>query len=246
MPEPPPVGFVAISSDDPPATIVARLGPERPDVSAGYGGWNEVARPRRTTVTTWEGMPARRMSLGVILDNFTAGTSIEDDIRKLERMALPRAGGEPPTVSVSAKGGHVPYGDLTWVIDALAWGDAIMNDYGNRVRQAATLTLLEYVSDDLIEARKRTSPAQRRRSNNRRRSGRNRKKNARQKRKPASRNRRSRSTGLRSAPVAYQGDDLMSIAARELGDARRWHEIADLNGIRDPRAIAIGQVLRLP
>jgi nucleoid-associated protein YgaU len=31
-----------------------------------------------------------------------------------------------------------------------------------------------------------------------------------------------------------------------LGDARRWREIADLNGIRDPRAITVGQVLRLP
>jgi hypothetical protein len=246
MPEPPPVGWVVVWSDDPPATIVARLGADRPDVSSGYGGWEEVARPRRSTVTTWQGQPARRMTLAILLDKFVADASIEDDIRRLERMALPRTGGEPPTVRVEAKGSHVPYNDLTWVIDTLAWGDAIMNASGNRVRQAATLTLLEYVSDDVIAARTRRSPAQRRRAKARAASGANRKKNAREKRKPAGRNRRSRSTGLRAAPVEFAGDDLMSIAARELGDARRWHEIAELNGIRDPRAIAIGQVLRLP
>jgi len=246
MPEPPPVGFVAIWSDDPPATVIARLGPDRPDVSSGYGGWEEVARPRRTTVTTWTGMPARRMTLSILLDNHYVGTSIETDIRRLERMALPRSGGEPPTVRVLARGSHVPYNDLVWVIDALAWGDALMNDAGNRTRQAATLTFLEYVPDDLIEARTRQSSSQRRRAKKKKASGVNRKKNAREKRKPAGRNRRSRSTGLRATTTPWAGDDLMNIAARELGDARRWHELAELNGIRDPRHVEVGQVLRLP
>lgn len=246
MPEAPPVGFVAIWSDDPPATVVARLGAERPDVSSGYGGWDEVARPRRTTVTTWVGQPARRLSLSILLDGHYAAASIEDTIRRLERMALPRAGGQPPSVRLLARGSHIPYTELRWVIDTLEWGDAIMNAAGNRTRQAATLTLLEYVSDDLIGAGTRESSAQRRRSKARRASGRNRKKNAREKRKPAGRNRRSHSTGLRASTPAYEGDDLMAIAARELGDARRWHEIADLNGIRDPRAVTIGQILRLP
>lgn len=251
MPSPPPVGFVAIVCDDPPRTVVARLGPERPDVSSGYGGWEEVARPRRSTVTSWTGQPARRMALSVVIDNHYAGTSIEDQIRDLERMALPRAGGQPPTVTLLARGGHIPYRNLTWVIDTLEWGDAIMNAHGNRTRQAATVTLLQYVADDLIDARSRKSSAQRRREKKARLSGKNSKKNARAKRKPAARNRRSARGGghHRSADagaVAFDGDDLMSVAARELGDARRWREIADLNGIRDPRAVTVGQVLRLP
>lgn len=246
--EPPPVGFVAIVCDEPPVTIVARLGAERPDVSSGYGGWSEVARPRRSTVTTWEGQPARKMALSILLDNHYAGRSIEDDIRRLERMALPRTGGEPPTVQIVAKGGHVPYTELTWVIESLAWGDALMNAYGNRTRQAATVGLLQYVEDDLIEARKRSSSAQKRRAKKMRGSKKNTKKNSREKRKPAARNRRATRTRGRAATgaVAYEGEDLMAIAARELGDVRRWREIAELNGIRDPRAITIGQVLRLP
>lgn len=42
------------------------------------------------------------------------------------------------------------------------------------------------------------------------------------------------------------GDTLSLIAAQQLGDANRWQEIADLNGIQDPRALRVGQVLQLP
>lgn len=248
MPSPPPVGFVALQSDDPPLTVVARLGPERPDVSSGYGGWTEVARPRRTTVTTWTGQPARRLGLSVLIDNWYAGASVEDQIRALERMALPYEGKSPPTVTINAQGGHVPYTDLTWVVDTLTWGDALMNSHGNRVRQAATLELLEYVSDALIQARSRKSPAQKARAANDKKKGG--KKGAAKKRKAATKGRKSgrkKSVALFAATAAaFDGEDLMAIAARELGDARRWREIADLNGIRDPRAITTGQVLRLP
>lgn len=245
----PPLGYVEIACADPPVSVVARLGEERPEVTDGYGGWEEIQRPRRTTATKWRGMPARRMSLPILLDNWRQGRSVEYLVRRLERMALPRAGGQPPTVTVDAAGGHLPYQGRTWVIDAIAWGDALMNAAGNRTRQAATLTLLEYIADDLIEAQKR-SPAQKRRAH--KNAAKNSKgKNAREKRRPAKRNRRSnrkrQHAGARAATTtAYDGEDLMAIAAAELGDVRRWREIADLNGIRDPRAIVVGQVLRLP
>jgi len=245
MPTPPELGYVVIWSDDPAMQVLARLGPERPNVSAGYGGWEEVARPRRSTVTTWAGQPARRMSVSILLDEFAAGTSVETDIRRLERMALPRPGGQPPNVWVDAKGAHLPYQGRTWVVDGIEWGDASMNRNGNRTRQAATLTLLEFVSDQLIQARLRKSPAQRRREKKSAESGRGSKKNAREKRKPAGPTRK-KTNRARSAAPAYDGEGLAAVAARELGDARRWREIADLNGIRDPRAVKAGQVLRLP
>jgi hypothetical protein len=245
----PPLGYVSIECDDPPSSVVCRLGEERPEVTDGYGGWNEVARPRRTTVTTWAGVPARRMSLSILMDNWAAGIGIEYLIRRLERMALPRSGGQPPTVKVDAAGGHLPYQGKTWVIDAIAWGDALMNSLGNRTRQAATLTLLEYVSDDLIEAKKR-SAAQRRRA--KQQAAKNSKgKNAKAKRKATAKkrgsNRKKKSGRLATVTdSSFQGEDLMAIAARELGDVTRWREIAELNDIRDPRAVRVGQVLRLP
>lgn len=38
----------------------------------------------------------------------------------------------------------------------------------------------------------------------------------------------------------------MGIAQRELKDANRWREIADLNGITDPSKLAAGTLLKLP
>ncbi|NUH35254.1 N-acetylmuramoyl-L-alanine amidase [Streptomyces samsunensis] len=43
-----------------------------------------------------------------------------------------------------------------------------------------------------------------------------------------------------------RGDTLWSIAASKLGDGSRWTEIAKLNGLKDPNAIAVGQKLKLP
>lgn len=42
------------------------------------------------------------------------------------------------------------------------------------------------------------------------------------------------------------GEDLRTIANRIYGDPKVWHEIARINGIRDPRRIRTGQVIKLP
>jgi len=41
-------------------------------------------------------------------------------------------------------------------------------------------------------------------------------------------------------------ETLGEIAARELGSSTRWTEIANLNGIRDPKSIRVGQELMIP
>jgi LysM repeat protein len=46
--------------------------------------------------------------------------------------------------------------------------------------------------------------------------------------------------------VAKAGDSLQAIAASVYGDASKWREIADANGIDDPRAIAAGLKLQIP
>lgn len=59
---------------------------------------------------------------------------------------------------------------------------------------------------------------------------------------------RSTAAGDR-VPATYKwrsGDDLVSLALRLYGDAGMWTKIGDLNRIRDPRAIAVGTILRLP
>lgn len=46
--------------------------------------------------------------------------------------------------------------------------------------------------------------------------------------------------------LVMKGDSLPEIARRELGDGRRWPEIAALNRLADPDRIAAGDELRLP
>jgi len=43
-----------------------------------------------------------------------------------------------------------------------------------------------------------------------------------------------------------QGDSLSKIAKQQLGSARRWKEIAELNNLRDPYKLRLGQKLFLP
>jgi len=289
----PPLGQIRVYSTDPVRSVTCWLGPDRPDVTSGYGGWDEIVRPRRPPITTWKAPPALHMSLSLLLDNWATGVSIEDQVAALEDMAKPTArDGEPPLVRFQAKGNAVPHQRSVWVIGELTWGDALMNEDGNRVRQQVTLTLYEYVGDVYLTE---TSAAQKRRIEAVQTSG------VRQaeakiiasaasltaptvlpppvaalrdvyaqitqsflskptkakptKPKPGASARRTTSKTTRAktddhsrslAPGFGSGEDLLSLAARELGDADRWVEIAALNNIRDPRSIALGQVLRLP
>ncbi len=53
-------------------------------------------------------------------------------------------------------------------------------------------------------------------------------------------------TASGSTYTVRAGDTLADIAARHLGNVALWQKIAALNGIRDPRALVEGQVLKLP
>ncbi|MFE6903776.1 LysM peptidoglycan-binding domain-containing protein [Streptomyces sp. NPDC057717] len=46
--------------------------------------------------------------------------------------------------------------------------------------------------------------------------------------------------------MVRSGDTLWSIAASKLRDGNRWHDIAQLNGLKDANAITPGQTLKLP
>lgn len=66
--------------------------------------------------------------------------------------------GEPPTVELIADGSIIPYNDLSvdgndlqrkqWVL-GIDWEDARRNIYGDRIRQRATVTAMQYVSPKL-------------------------------------------------------------------------------------------------
>jgi LysM repeat protein len=233
-----PVGYLQLRTTDPPLTLIARLNGDRPNIDSGYGGWGSVVRPRRRPLTTWLAAPALHMTVGLLLDGFHAGNSVEQHISRLERMAFPTAAdGNPPRLKLSTTGSAIPHQDRTWVIDALTWGDAVMSPRGNRLRQQVSVALLEYVADVYV-ANESAANRQRQAA-------------ALAKTKPGAAAKRVVAKAQPGSATGTQvtlstGQTLLQIAATHLGDATRWPEIAQLNGIRDPRSIKAGQVIRLP
>ena len=217
-------GTITIASGDPGLTVEALLDDTAPRYAGRFGGWETVDRPRRIGLVQWDKEDPMQVTLVVLLDKHAEGGSLRTDLDHLDRMAERGSKDKPPTV-VWDTGGMVRH-DLThepeaeWVITALDYGAALADDRGVTVRQSVTVTFTELDADSRL---KPMTPAKKR-----------------AKRKPKKKGARKKTYTVKA------GDTLQSIAARELGDRRRWTEIRDLNKIRDPRSIKPRQVLKLP
>lgn len=222
-------GWVKLAApDEHGLSIICELGENAPNITQGYGGWEEIERSGRTALTFWKGYQPIGIDVELWVDNFRAGTSIEPVLTILEAQAgrgKKRRRSEPYELIVDTAGvmPHDYHSDPTnrWVIQNIVTDPetVIVNTYGNWVRAGVTVSLLQFVTDKGLafqtrNARKRI-----------------------QAKKPSSNKRYT----------VHSGDTVMSIARSKLGDAGRWREIADLNKIRDPRAsLKTGSHLRLP
>lgn len=203
-------------------TLRFRLNPEQVTESGGVGGWGRRQRPLRRPALEWEGIPEQTLSFTLLLDGWP-DRSVEQDIRALRRMGRPRSRGRPPP-ELELEYGNMGRG-ATWVIDNLSWGDELRNRQLQRVRQEVTVSLVRYVEADIT-----LTPTQRHKERKGKRGGGGGKKGA-------DRNR---------VYVVKRGDTLSAVAARQLGRANRWPEIAELNSLRDPNRLRVGQRLRMP
>lgn len=184
-----------------------------PSPTGGFGGWTQVARPRRKALTQWDGIAPLAVTFSLILDGVAADRSVEADCLALEQMAQPQGPRTPPPV-VHAAGG-LPHTEIDWVISDLQWDPAPM--YATtlkRIRQEVTVQLLEHVAADTVA-------------------------------NPVAAAKAKAGAGTKLY-VVKAGDTLSSIAAKLLGDHKKWTAIATLNHIRDPKAIRPGQKLRIP
>lgn len=234
----PPMGYIRFLSDDQKYNFVCRLGDASPTITEGYGGWQVIERPRRRGLVEWKGNSPRAIEIAVLFDEFRAndGIAVEAAIQNLEKMAglfHPIDGdGQPPLVVFHANG-VVPYdyhdnGSLQWVIANVTWGDADRNYEGNRIRQAATITVWQHDEDHLV-----SSPAGKAKAkNNPTKSNINRK-------------------ARHKTHTVIQGETLLTIAALELGNYKRWREIAKKNlkhgkPRRNSKDLKVGETLRMP
>jgi hypothetical protein len=144
------------TSTGPTISVTGYLGPDGQLFSDGYGGWTTIARPRATAVTFWGGAAPFTMKLQIVLDDFIAGTSIEDQIFKLERMSLPAdRNSTPPLVDID--GAALTRTNIRWCLDDIQWDDVERNEFGKRIRQVATLTMIQYVADTKLKASRRAT-----------------------------------------------------------------------------------------
>lgn len=150
-------------------------GDTAPTVMGGYAKIDVVARTERTGLSIFQGydpitlsIPIRFEADDVNVNGDRKGQQVEDDIKKLERMAGRgefggAAVGPPPLVRISTTGSNsrpiplipsnyawdqddVGNSPIYW-IGNIDWDDdPWRNESGNRVRQLATVTAIQYVS----------------------------------------------------------------------------------------------------
>lgn len=206
------------------ASIRCEIGDGIP-VLSGDGGWTTVKRPRRKSLTEWDGYDPIVLTLPVLFDRFREGGSVEYEVERLRRMMrVPQGPRREPAV-VQVVSPAVPLPDLRYVIQSMVPTVELRRRDGARTRAAFDMTLIEYVAADVLVAVKKPTPA------------------ATVAAKPPAPG--APPKAARTYTVK-RGDTLGSIAARLLGKSSRYKEIAALNGIRDPNRISVGQVLKLP
>jgi hypothetical protein len=134
-----PLGKVHFADEHDDNIVKAWFTETLPTVDDGYGGWETIDRPHDKQLLNWKGRSAAMMTLAIVLDGFATGGE--------KRV--------PPIAIKVNGGGALPHdidnaSHLRWVIQSIDWGDALWDDNGDRIRQAATLTLWEWVEPDEI------------------------------------------------------------------------------------------------
>jgi LysM repeat protein len=231
-------GEFLIQSFSPDYTFIAEFGDlaTLPD-AASYEGWSVTQIPKRMGITEWGGRNPMVLPVDFLIDRLEEGDGgyVFDMRDTLDKMAATHSRDDEPPIAIFNSGGlsphdytHAPH--VRWVVSNVEWDREITVNSASTLkplRVGGTITLMQYNHDDVIDSYE--GPAKRNRDNH---------------------GTKTKTTvkgkGGKGTYTVKKGDSLTSIAAKKLGDSKRWKEIADLNGIRNPKSIKVGQVLRLP
>jgi hypothetical protein len=133
-------------------SVTVKSGDNSPVLMDGTVVWDAVARPKRTSLTRFSGRLPWKQDISILFDGLIGRESQEGKIHRLERMST-----EDTVINLE---GHALRTDLDWVFLGIDWDDqdVIWDTVDKdvvRLRQGATVHLMEYVPDDII-----TTPAQ--------------------------------------------------------------------------------------
>jgi len=203
--------------------------PERLRVGRVASEWETVRIPRRRSVPEFQGVPLRTVDFELLLDGYYREpgqiTSVASDRQTLERMAAPVGGrdsGNKPHLVRIVRVRPWWVGRVRWLIRDLVEldEDFIVVPGSGIVRCRYAIELLEFREEELlrlpVQEVRRESDAE------------------------------SEKKSQPKIHTVVAGDTLWALADRYLGSGTRWKEIADKNGVRDPRRLQIGTELKIP
>lgn len=133
-------------------SLTVLAGEQSPLISNGYGSWDKVQRPRRSSILRYKGRDLFLQDITLRFDGFKNTTSQEGPIAILEKMATQAVNlALPPKIKLS---GIALHKEKTWVIDDITWsGQDMLATIGGdivRIRADCTVHLCEYIDDTII------------------------------------------------------------------------------------------------
>ncbi len=186
-------------------------------LTGGIGGWQTVDVVDDVDLTDWVGQGPLTQDIPIMLDGYP-DESVERDLKNIFKLGRDTEG-RPPVFEID---GPIFFAEAHWVLPengvTLDSESTIRSDKGVLLRQALTLSVLEYVPPDQVHLRK----------------------------KKKHKDRFGIADNRALTVVTRPQDTLAKIAAREFGDWQLWRRLEDKNDIHDPnRVLPAGRVIRL-
>lgn len=135
------------------SSLTVLLHDSTPVITDGYSQWEVVDRPKRLGMTRFKGKNPFKQDISVMFDGWIDESPQETNISSLMKMTQqPHALAEPPKIKLS---GQAHRKDLIWVIEGIDWDtdNTIWEISGStpvRLRQSATVHLLQFVEDTVV------------------------------------------------------------------------------------------------
>jgi nucleoid-associated protein YgaU len=183
------------------------------------GGWQVVSRPKRKGMSDYQGADPISQDVPVVFDGTQGEVSQEASIRRLYEIMEKKVGPRDEPAVIEVVGVPIPYHWKHWVINAISRADEIRRSSdGNLIQAAMTVTLMEYVSGDVVIRRT-----------------------------PAKKSKKKSGNSSAKTYTTKTGDTLERIAAKEYGKSSDWRKIADANNLRDgSKKLKAGIKLKIP
>ena len=132
-------------------------------VTAGYGGWSRVARPRKKAITEWVGRDSTSLEIEFLLDAYVEndGLFVIAQERALERLAgLDINDPAPPLCRITSRpAALIPHNfhhasQVKWFVETITWDKESIesNSSGNHTRIGGTFVITQFVEDERLSS----------------------------------------------------------------------------------------------